>query len=69
MPGQKDEYKERGGIMEYIDVFKNKDGTEVEIKMKTECHTQDELDAAISFMAQCSRKFYLQAAEKISSML
>lgn len=55
--------------MEYTDVFKNKDGTEVEIKMKTECHTQDELDAAISFMAQCSRKFYLQAAEKISSTL
>ncbi len=54
--------------MEYSETFK-RDGTEIEIKMKTDCHTQDELNEAISFMARSSRKFYLHAAEKISSML
>ena len=56
-------------LVEYSNIFKSEDGTEVEIKMKTDCHTQEELNAAISFMAQSSRKFYLQVAEKISNTL
>jgi len=58
--------------MEYSETFR-KNGTEteieIEIKMKTDCHTQDELNEAISFMAQSSRKFYMHVAEKISSTL
>lgn len=55
--------------MEYSNIFKDGNGTEVEITVKTNCHTQNEMNAAISFMAQSARKFYLQLAEKINSTL
>lgn len=55
--------------MEYSNIFKDENGTEVEITVETDCHTQEEMNAAISFMAQSARKFYLQLAEKISSTL
>lgn len=55
--------------MKYSDTFKDEKGTEIEIKVKTDCSTQDEMNAAISFVAQSSRKFYLQLATKINSTL
>lgn len=59
----------KGRKMEYSNIFKDGNGTEVEITVKTDCHTQNEMNAAISFMAQSARKFYLQLAEKINSTL
>lgn len=56
-------------MVEHDMSFKNEDGTEVVIKMKTDCHTKDEMCKAVSFMAQSSHKFYLEMAEKINSTL
>lgn len=53
--------------MEYTETFKDDNGTEVQITMKTDCRTENERKEAISFMAQSSRRFYLQVAGKISN--
>lgn len=56
-------------MTEHSNVYRSEDGTEVEIKIKAECPTQDDVRKALSFMAQSSRRFYLEAAEKINSTL
>lgn len=53
--------------MEYSEKFTDKNGTEVEIKMKTECLSSVEIREALRFMAESSRKFYLRVAEKVNS--
>lgn len=53
--------------MEYKEIFADENGTEVEIKMKTECQSSGEIRQALSFMAKSSRKFYLKVAEKLNS--
>ncbi len=59
----------RKNIIEHNNIFKNKDGTEVEFKIKTECSTTEEMRRTLSFMAQSSHRFYLETAEKISNTL
>ena len=51
-------------MTEHSNIYRSEDGTEVEIKIKAECHTQDDARKALSFMAQCSHQFYLETAEK-----
>ena len=53
-------------MTEYSNTYRSEDGTEVEIKIKAECPTQDDVRKALSFMAQSSHRFYLEAAEKIT---
>lgn len=52
-------------MTEYSNTYSNKDGVLVEITMKAECPPQDDARKALSFMAQSSHRFYLEAAEKI----
>ena len=52
-------------MTEYSNTYHSEDGTEVEIKIKAECPTQDDVREALSFMAQSSHRFYLETAEKI----
>ncbi len=52
-------------MTEYSNTYRSEDGTEVEIKIKAECPTQDNIRKALSFMARSSHRFYLEAAEKI----
>ena len=52
-------------MTEYSNTYHSEDGTEVEIKIKAECPTQDGVRKALSFMAQSSHRFYLETAEKI----
>ena len=48
--------------IKYIEkIYQRENGTEILIKMKTECHTSEELEEALSFMAECSHQFYLDA--------
>ena len=56
-------------MTEHSNVYRSEDGTEVEIKIKAECPTQDDARKALSFMAQSSHRFYLETAEKIKSTL
>ena len=56
-------------MTEYSNTYRSEDGTEVEIKIKAECPTQDDVRKALSFMAQSSHRFYLEAADKINSTL
>lgn len=55
--------------MEYCNTFKDENGTEVKIEIKIECSTQEEMRKTLSFIAQSSHRFYLEAADKINSML
>ncbi len=43
--------------------------TVVEFKMKTECCSESEMRAALSFLAQESHKFHLESAKKIKCTL
>ena len=52
-------------MTEYSNTYRSEDGTEVEIKIKAECPTQDDVRKALSFMARSSHRFSLEAAEKI----
>ena len=51
-------------MTEHSNIYSRHDRTEVEIKMKTGCKTADDMRKSLGFMAQCSRQFYLEAAEK-----
>lgn len=53
----------------HTSVFSDGNGTEVEIKMKTERLTEEDMLRALGFMAQSSHRFYLEMAEKIKSRL
>lgn len=49
--------------------FMSENGTEIQFKIETVCSTSEEMRNTLSFMAQSSHRFYLELAEKISSML
>lgn len=51
--------------MEYSNTYRDADGTEVEIKIKTKSSTLEERRRTLSFMAQSSHKFYLEMAKKL----
>lgn len=57
-------------MLEYENKFQLPDtNTEIEIKIKTECLTQEEKEKTLSFMAQSSHKFYLNLANIINNTL
>ena len=39
-------------MTEHSNIYRSEDGTEVEIKIKAKCHTQDAARKALNFMAQ-----------------
>lgn len=51
-------------MIEHSNIYRSEDGTEVEIKMRTECQAANDMRKSLGFMAQCSHQFYLEAAEK-----
>lgn len=53
----------------YSEIYDNKNGTEIEIKVKAECHSEQEMKDTLSFIALSSHQFYLAVAEKIKSKL
>lgn len=55
--------------MEHKKVFKSVDGAVLEMAIKADCSTQEEMNKTVSFIAKSARKFYMQTAEKISSTL
>jgi len=55
--------------VEYCAQLDGSTGTTVEFKIKTECHSDDEMRAALSFLAQQSHRFYLETADKIKCTL
>lgn len=55
--------------MEYKNIFKSEDGAVLEMTIKADCRTDEEMRKTVSFIAQSARKFYLQTAEKINSTL
>lgn len=55
--------------MEYCNTFKDENGTEVKIELKTECSTQEEMRKTLSFIAQSSHRFYLEAGDKIKKTM
>lgn len=61
--------REEDNMTEYKKVFKSDDGAVLEMTIKADCHTKEEMQKTVSFIAKSARKFYLQTAEKISSML
>ena len=50
------------------EVFKNEKGIILEMTIKADCITPEEMRETISFIAQSARKFYLHIAEKINNM-
>lgn len=55
--------------VEYCAHLDGSTGTVVEFKIKTECHSDNEMREALSFLAQQSHRFYLEAADKIKCTL
>lgn len=51
--------------MEYSNTFRDADGTEVEIKIKTKSSKPEEKRRTLSFIAKVSHQFYLDAASKL----
>lgn len=49
------------------EVFKNEKGIVLEMTIKADCITSEEMRETISFIAQSSHKFYLHMAEKIKN--
>lgn len=49
------------------EIFKNEKGIVIEMTIKADCITSEEMRETISFIAQSSRKFYLHIAEKIKN--
>ena len=50
------------------EVFKNEKGIILEMTIKADGITPEEMRETISFIAQSARKFYLHIAEKINNM-
>lgn len=50
------------------EVFKNEKGIILEMTIKADCITSEEMRETISFIAQSAQKFYLHMAEKINNM-
>jgi len=60
-----------GGILGALsekEVFKNEKGIVLEMTIKADCITSEDMRETISFIAQSSQKFYLHMAEKINNM-
>lgn len=55
--------------VEYKNIFKSEDGAVLEMKIKADCPTQEDMHKTISFVAKSARKFYLQVAEEINNTL
>lgn len=53
--------------MEFSKVYRDESGCEAEIKIKTECATEEDMRQVLSFIARSSHNFYLQAADKIKA--
>lgn len=61
--------RRREKMPEHSNTFKSSDGTvEVEIKIRAECSTSEDLRKTLSFIGSSSRKFYMQTAEKFNSV-
>lgn len=56
-------------MVEHKNVFKSEDGAELEMTIKADCSTKEEMKRTLSFIAQSSQRFYLQTAEKINNTL
>lgn len=56
------------GALSEKKVFKNEKGIVLEITIKADCITSEDMRETISFIAQSSQKFYLYMAEKIKNM-
>lgn len=57
------------GAFSEKEVFKNDKGIVLEMAIKADCNTSEEMKETISFIAQSARKFYLHVAEKINNTL
>lgn len=60
-----------GGILGALsekEVFKNEKGIVLEMTIKADCITSEDMRETISFIAQSSQKFYMHMAEKINNM-
>ena len=56
------------GALSEKEVFKNEKGIVLEMTIKADCITSEDMRETISFIAQSSQKFYLHMAEKINTM-
>ncbi len=56
------------GALSEKEVFKNEKGIVLEMTIKADCITSEDMRETISFIAQSSQKFYLHMAEKINNM-
>ena len=56
------------GALSEKEVFKNEKGIVLEMTIKADCITSEDMRETISFIAQSSQKFYLPMAEKINNM-
>lgn len=56
-------------MTEHKHVFKSEDGAVLEMTIKADCSTKEEMQKTVSFIAKSARQFYLQTAEKINSTL
>ena len=52
-------------MAEYSDTYQNEDGVVVEIKIKAECSSEEDMRKALAFMAQSSHNFYLEAGNTL----
>lgn len=57
------------GALSEKEVFKSEKGIVLEMTIKADCITSEEMRETISFIAHSSQKFYLHMAEKIKNML
>lgn len=55
--------------MEYTKTIKSEDGTEVEFRIKAECHSLEEMNESLSFLARTAHRFYLETATSIKNDL
>lgn len=55
--------------MDHEKTYKDEQGIEMEIRIKAECLTGENIRKTLSFIAQSSHRFYLEVAEKISNKL
>ncbi len=56
------------GALSEKEVFKNEKGIVLEMTIKADCITSEDMRETISFIAQSSQKFYMHMAEKINNM-
>lgn len=55
--------------MDHEKTYKGEQGMEMEIRIKAECLTDENICKTLSFIAQSSHRFYLEVAEKINNKL